>query len=108
MAAGRSPSLNHAPDGTELGGWAVFRGVVYEFDQGGRRRQLLYQTARDALYSAVVDIHKGRAAPVAIRRGDKVLADAAKIQRAYVACKADLDAEPMRVPRALLALAARQ
>jgi hypothetical protein len=76
-------------------------GVVYEFDQGGRRRRLLYETARDALYSAVVDVHKGRATPVAIRRGDKLLADAAKIGRAYEACREDLERGPFKVPRAL-------
>jgi len=76
-------------------------GVVCEFDQAGRRRRLLYETARDALYSAVVDVHKGRATPVVIRLGDKILADAAKIGRAYEACREDLEREPFKVPRAL-------
>jgi hypothetical protein len=57
-------------------------GVVYEFVQGGCQRRLLYESAKDALYSAVVDVHKGRATPVAIRRGEQLLADADKIQRA--------------------------
>ena len=83
-------------------------GVVYEFEQGGHLRRLLYQTARDALYSAVVDVHTGRATLIAIRRGDKLLADAAKIERAYEACREDLAREPFKVPRALQELAGRQ
>jgi hypothetical protein len=79
--------------------------LIYERLLGGHPPRLLYERVRDALYSAVVDVHKGRATPVAIRRGEKLLADAAKIQGAYAACKADLHAEPMKVPRALLVLA---
>jgi len=93
--------------GAGEGDWPVLTAVVYEFDQGGRRRQVLYETVRDALYSAVIDVHKERATPIAIRLGDKLLADSARIHRAYLACHDDLTAEPFKVPRALQALAAR-
>jgi hypothetical protein len=82
--------------------------VRYVFRQAGRECSLLYAEASSALCSAVLDLHEQRAEPVAVYRGGQVLYDRALIDRAYRACRAELVADPWKVPSPLRRLAARE
>jgi hypothetical protein len=79
--------------------------IVYESLVGGRPRRLLFLDVRTALFHVVSDRHHGHATPIALHRGGKLLADRAKLERVYQACREDLEREPFKMPGALQALA---
>jgi hypothetical protein len=82
--------------------------IVYPFSRGGQQRALLSERVLAALYSAVIDLDEQRAEPVAIRLYGRVLYDRAALERVRAACRADLLADPWRMPAGLKAAARRE
>jgi hypothetical protein len=78
----------------------------YRFVSGGHADSLLYVEASSAFYSAVTDLHDGSTQRLAIDRDGQPWEDRAVIDCCYAACRADLEARPDAVPRALEQLGA--
>jgi hypothetical protein len=75
--------------------------VVYTFVHGTRRRELLFERVLAAVYTAVIDLHEARAAPLSIHWGGRRLYDRAALERVWAACRGELDGDPWQVPGVL-------
>jgi hypothetical protein len=82
--------------------------VVYTFIQGTQRRELLFERVLAAVYTAIVDLHEGRAAPLRVHWGGRWLYDRAALERGWAACRGELEADRWQVPAALEAAARRE
>jgi hypothetical protein len=81
------------------------RSVVYTFTQNRVQRQLAFQRVTEALYTVLMDVQRQRAEPVSLMWGDRLLYDAAGLQRIYARCRAELEATGGGVPPTLEAVA---
>jgi hypothetical protein len=82
--------------------------VVYTFITGTQRRELLFERVLAAVYSAVMDLHSGCAAPLSIHWGGRRLYDRAALERVWAACRGELEGDPWDVPAGLEAAARRE
>ena len=65
-------------------------------------------TVTEALYSVLLDFHRGRADSFAVEYGSRCLYDAATLTRIYTACRAELVATNEQVPKTLEAVGRRE
>ena len=79
--------------------------VVYRFTQNRVQRQLAFTRVTEALYTMLIDVQRQRAVPVSLTWGDRVLYDAAALQRIYTQCRSELEATGGAVPPSLEAVA---
>jgi hypothetical protein len=82
--------------------------VVYTFIQGTQRRELLFERVLAAVYTAVMDLHARRAAPLGVHWGGRRLYDPAALERVWTACKPELNEDRWQVPGGLEAEARRE
>jgi hypothetical protein len=76
--------------------------VVYTFAQNRVQRQLAFTLVTEALFTMLIDIQRQRAVPVSLTWGDRLLYDAAALQRGYDRCRPELEATGGEVPDSLL------
>jgi hypothetical protein len=79
--------------------------VIYTFRQNRVQRQFAFQGVTEALYMMLMDVQQQRAEPASLTWGDRLLYDAAALQRIYARCRSELEATGGGVPRSLEAVA---